>query len=274
MLNPTPVPSPAPAPAPLARPTAVLFDLDDTLFDHARTARAALAASTAGRPEFAEVGPEALYQRYSALLEELHPQVLAGRYTPEEARRLRFHRLLAPYLPHFTAADAAQFAHRHYAHYHRLRVPVAGALALLKALKPHCKIGIVTNNRTAEQVDKLQFLGLTELVDALITSEDIGVTKPDPRIFQAALDRLHARAEETVMVGDNWLADVVGALAVGIRPLWLNRFGGPRPLAHVAEITALEPLPVILQKIVGGNRAAAAAGPAASNQPPPPRHAP
>jgi putative hydrolase of the HAD superfamily len=183
-----------------------------------------------------------LYQHYSELLEEMHPQVLAGFYTYEEARGLRFQRLLAPHRAGITAAEAAHFAQQHYDHYRHLRRPVAGALPLLAALKPHYRIGIVTNNRTAEQEDKLQYLGMTPLADALITSEAVGVTKPHARIFEVALERLGCPAAEAVLVGDNWLADVVGALAAGIRPVWLNRFAGTRPLAHVAEITSLEPL--------------------------------
>lgn len=128
---------------------------------------------------------------------------------------------------------------------------MAGALALLQALKPHCRIGIVTNNRTAEQVEKLEFLEMTSLVEALVTSEEVGVPKPNPRIFEVALQRLEARPEETVLVGDNWHADVLGALASGIRPVWLNRFGAPRPLAHVQEITSFEPLVDILRVITG-----------------------
>jgi len=104
------------------------------------------------------------------------------------------------------------------------------------------KIGIVTNNRLAEQREKLRYLGLSALVDALITSEEVGVLKPDPRIYHVALARLGAQAAQTVMVGDNWQADVVGALAVGIRPLWLNRTGATRLLPHVGELTSLEPV--------------------------------
>ena len=233
------------------RPTTILFDLDDTLFDHAGTARAALAASTSSLPFWQEIELEELYNRYSELLEEMHPQVLAGRYSYLEARRIRFQRLLAPYGAMTTATEADDFAQLHYTHYRALRQPVAGALALLVALKPQYRIGIVTNNRTAEQEDKLQYLGMTHLVDALITSEDVGVTKPDPRIFQVAMQHLHAAPAETVMVGDNWHADVIGALAVGIRPVWLNRFGATRKLATVEEITGFEPLAAVLQKIVG-----------------------
>ena len=235
-------------PAPI---TTVLFDLDDTLFDHIGTSRAALAASTATLTWPRPVPFEELHRRYSELLEEIHPLLLAGRYTYPEARRLRFQRLLAPYDLALTAAETDEFAEFHYAHYRRLRQPVPGALALLEALKPRVRIGIVTNNRTSEQVDKLRFLGMTPFVDELITSEEVGVTKPDPRIYEVALQRLGARPAETVMVGDNWQADVLGALAGGIRPLWLNRFGASRPLAPVAEVTSLEPLAGVVQQIMG-----------------------
>lgn len=229
--------------------TTILFDLDDTLFDHIGTARATLAATAASRPALRGVPVEDLYARYSALLEELHPQVMTGRISYPEARQQRFARLLAPYEPTVSAEAASEFAQYYYGHYQQLRRPVAGARELLRALKPTCKIGIVTNNRLAEQQQKLRHLGLSELVDALITSEEVGVLKPDPLIYQVALARLGASPAQAVMVGDNWSADVLGALAAGIRPVWLNRTGAPRPLAHVAEITSLEPLAKVLRQL-------------------------
>jgi putative hydrolase of the HAD superfamily len=231
----------------LSSVTTILFDLDDTLFDHMGTARAALTAVAASRNSLHGVPIEELYTRYSELLEELHPQVMTGRISYLEARQQRFARLLAPYEPGVSGVEAAQLAEQHYAYYQQLRRPVAGALALLQALKPKYKIGIVTNNRLAEQQEKLRYLGMSGLVDTLITSEEAGVLKPNPRIYQLALARLGAEAAQTVMVGDNWQADVVGALAVGIRPLWLNRTGAVRPLLCVAEITGLEPLGDVLQ---------------------------
>lgn len=251
LLLPSPPVLPHPLLLPFTRPTTVLFDLDDTLFDHANTARAALASSTAGLPEFEGIELEVLYQQYSEILEEMHPRVLAGEYNHLEARQIRFRLLLGPYGYATTPDELDRFVELHYGSYRRLRRPVAGALALLEALKPHYRIGIVTNNRTQEQQEKLAQLGMTHLVDALITSEDVGVPKPGPRIYHVALERLQSHAAATVMVGDNWTADVVGALAVGIRPVWLNRFGAIRPLPHVKEITSLEPLAATLLAITG-----------------------
>jgi putative hydrolase of the HAD superfamily len=230
--------------------TTILFDLDDTLFDHIGTARATLAVTAAGRPALRGVLVEDLYARYSKLLEELHPQVMTGFISYQEARQQRFARLLAPYEPAVSAEAANEFAQHYYGHYQQLRRPVAGALALLQALKPGYKIGVVTNNRLAEQQEKLRHLGMSALVDALITSEEVRVLKPDARIYEVALARLGAEAAQTVMVGDNWQADVVGALAVGIRPLWLNRTGAARPLPHVAELTSLEPLAEVLPQLI------------------------
>jgi 2-haloalkanoic acid dehalogenase type II len=237
--------------SPVTPVTTILFDLDDTLFDHAGTARAALAATAAGRATLQGVPVETLYRHYSELLEELHPLVMTGRISYLEARQQRFARLLAPYEPAASGADAAQLAEQHYGHYQQLRRPLAGALALLQALKPAYKIGIVTNNRTAEQQEKLRHLGMYHLVDALITSEDMGVLKPDPAIYQQALQRLGATPAETVMVGDNWQADVVGALAVGIRPVWLNRLGVAKPLPEIAELVSLQPLAAAYQIVTG-----------------------
>lgn len=237
--------------SPPAPVTTVLFDLDDTLFDHTATARAALRATAAGYPALPDLDFEVFYQCYSDLLEEYHQQLLTGQCTLEESRRRRYEGLLAAHWPTATAAEIDDFARANQAHYPLLREPVAGALPLLRALKPHFRIGIVTNNRTIEQVGKLAFLGMTPFVDALITSEEVGVAKPAAAIFEVALQRLGGRPEATVLVGDSWPADVLGALAVGIRPLWLNRFGAVRPLAHVAEITSLEPLGAVLALIRG-----------------------
>jgi HAD superfamily hydrolase (TIGR01509 family) len=242
--------SPKSEKAPLpTRLTTILFDLDDTLFDHTATARASLRASAAPLPFFQTVDFEPFYQLYSELLEEYHALIMAGRYSYDEARRLRFEELLAPYWPAATAMEINDFVQANQTQYPLMRRPVAGALALLQALKPHYRIGIVTNNRTAEQEEKLAFLGMTDLVDALITSEDVGASKPDPQIFAVAMQRLNAQPAETVLVGDNWRADVLGALAVGIRPVWVNRLGTERPLPEVAELTSFKPLEDALQTI-------------------------
>ena len=220
----------------------VLFDLDDTLFDHEHATNQALAVLCLEEPALTCWPVGELRARYSALLESLHVEVLAGRMSIPDARAERFRRLLSD--AGRTAIDGrpTQLATLYRAAYEGAWRAVPGAHDLLKALRARgLPIGIVTNNLVAEQRQKLDCCALGELVDVMITSEEIGATKPDPRIFHAALDRLSVSASETVMVGDVWHTDIAGALAAGIRPVWFNWRGLDSPDPSIAQVRSLTP---------------------------------
>jgi putative hydrolase of the HAD superfamily len=68
-------------------------------------------------------------------------------------------------------------------------------------------------------------LGLGSYLEFLVVSSRLGVSKPDPRVFRMALDRVGAGPQETVYVGDTYLKDVLGARAAGITPILLDRHG-------------------------------------------------
>jgi HAD superfamily hydrolase (TIGR01549 family) len=150
--------------------------------------------------------------------------------------------------------EAGRLSNRYRAYYQELRRPVPGAPALLRRLHERAQVGIITNNQVAEQQEKLIFLGLDGLVDFLVISEAVGVSKPDPAIFRAALDRAGATAKEAVMLGDSWENDVVGAHGVGIRPIWFNRFARPRPSPlAVAELRSFR-APRRVETLLGFSR--------------------
>jgi putative hydrolase of the HAD superfamily len=137
------------------------------------------------------------------------------------------------------------------------RRAVAGAAALLTAVRERASIAIVSNNMLQEQRDKMAFCGVSAYVDALIVSEEAGVSKPDPAIFAMALAALGVDAAATVMLGDSWSADVIGARAAGIRAVWFNplRNPSPEPQLGVAELHALEPVSAALTCLFdGGSR--------------------
>ena len=232
---------------------AVLFDLDDTLFDHHRSAAAALArvherfAASVGFEQF-----EAHHIRY---LEEMHIEVLAGRVDLDEARRERFRRVFAALGLQMSDEAVAGAASAYRSGYVAERRATEGAAELLAALAPRVRIGIVSNNLLDEQQDKLQFCGLDRYVDALVVSGDVGISKPEPGIFRIALERLGVHADEAVMVGDSWAADVTGARRAGIRAIWFNPLRRPRPTDRwadeIVEIDSLTPadcvVPLLLE---------------------------
>ena len=78
-------------------------------------------------------------------------------------------------------------------------------------------------------------------MDVLVVSEEAGVAKPSPRIFEIALERVKVRAEDAVMVGDSWTNDVEGARAAGLRAIWFNREGRDSPDPTVPVLRSLAP---------------------------------
>ncbi|HTW77074.1 MAG TPA: HAD family hydrolase [Thermoplasmata archaeon] len=238
-----------------AWPRAVLFDMDDTIFDHTLTCRAALVALRRERAFLRRVALDEQLRTYGSLLATTHVPVMLGRRTSDDARRDRFRAIAAQAGRPVGPGEAEALSRAYRAHYQRLRRPVPGAIGLVRALHRVSRIGVVTNNTVAEQTEKLSFLGIRSLVDVLVTSEEIGAAKPDPRIYAAALRRTGAAAGEAVMIGDSWSSDVDGARTAGIRPIWFNRFRIPRPRADpVDEVRSFEPSRKVLEMLRIGPR--------------------
>jgi len=210
-------------------PRAVLFDMDDTIFDHSLTCRAALAklreseAALRGRPL------DEVWHEYLRLLDAVQPDVLAGRLTKQEARVERFRQLAAMCGAEVSAADAVRLTGTYRRHYQENRRLVPGVREVLRGLRHRTVVGVVTNNEVAEQEEKLDSFGLRPLIDFMIVSEGVGVAKPDPAIFRLALERAETAPDETVMIGDSWRSDIAGARGVGVAAVWFNRFGLARP---------------------------------------------
>jgi HAD superfamily hydrolase (TIGR01549 family) len=231
----------AKATADKSAPRGVLFDLDDTLFDHRRSARAAL--TDVHRVHGRGTDFDAFEREHTASLEVMHVEVLAGRIGLDEARRERFRRVFAALGVTLGDADVDAAASAYRSGYMTARRALDGAADLLLALRPHARIGIVTNNLLEEQRDKLAFCGLAACVDVLIASEDVGVSKPDRGIFDIALRRMGVSAGDAAMVGDSWANDIAGAVNAGIRAIWFNPDRKPAPAvpADVPQIFSLTP---------------------------------
>jgi putative hydrolase of the HAD superfamily len=234
---------------------AVLFDLDDTLFDHRQCARAALLGVRAAHASFERHEAADMEASHARILEELHLDVMSGRRDLDSARIERFRRLYA-WAGVDADADLAQRAAATYRQrYIEARAAVPGAAALLEAVRRHARVVVVSNNLLDEQQEKLRDCGLAEHVDALVVSEEAGVSKPDPRIFHIALERAGVSAREAVMVGDSWENDIEGARAVGMRAVWFSRTGAAAPDPDVPTIYGLEPMGDVVEVILRTPRA-------------------
>ncbi|MBI4020674.1 MAG: HAD family hydrolase [Candidatus Aenigmarchaeota archaeon] len=115
---------------------------------------------------------------------------------------------------------------------------VPRALAALR--ERHLKVGVLTN---VQQHDRtiLEETGLARFVDAATFSFQVGIRKPDPRIFRMILERLGCSPQEAVMVGDSQDSDIVPARRLGWRALFLQRDGG-------GDLRSLRTLPGLLDR--------------------------
>jgi len=112
-------------------------------------------------------------------------------------------------------------------------------------------VAVISNNLIAEQREKMKCCGLLSFVDCLVVSEEVGAVKPEPAIFEEALNRLQSGAEEELMVGDSRKDDILSAHGVGIRSVWLNRYDRPCPdQVLTPEINSFEPVGGVLDLIL------------------------
>ena len=97
-----------------------------------------------------------------------------------------------------------------------------GAFELLDYLKSKYQLHIITNGFEEVQNIKLEKSGIRKYFNEIITSESVGVKKPNPKVFQFALDKTGALPAQSIMVGDNLEADIIGALDCHIASIHFN----------------------------------------------------
>ncbi len=97
-----------------------------------------------------------------------------------------------------------------------------GTIELLEYLHPKYELHIITNGFEEVQNLKLEKSGIEKYFNSIITSESVGVKKPNPKVFKYALDKANAKADNSIMIGDNLEADIIGAIQCGITSIHFN----------------------------------------------------
>lgn len=101
-----------------------------------------------------------------------------------------------------------------------LTAPVRRALE--EAAEGGWTLAVVTNGRTSQQEAKIRNTGLDALTHGWVVSEAVGHKKPSPEIFHAAAAAVGARLDGAWVIGDSPHADIAGAVAIGVRSVWVS----------------------------------------------------
>lgn len=115
-------------------------------------------------------------------------------------------------------------------------------LHVLDTLKERYRLHIITNGFEEVQDVKMISSGLDGYFEKIITSEKVGEKKPHPEVFQFALNSANAQAAESLMIGDNLLADVIGAREIGMDQVYFNPYQVPHKEEVSYEIADLKEL--------------------------------
>ena len=237
-------------------PTLALFDLDDTLFRHARAVQEGIVAHAATLGSAYAGEPADLQRRWYELEEEHYHRYLGGELDYEGQRRARAIAFAADAGIELTPEEASEWFASYLEQYVAAWTLHDDALRVLDRLEAAgVRIGVITNGDLDFQTRKMDAIALSERVEHLIASGEVGVTKPDPRIFHVACERFGLAPSDALYVGDRLGTDAIGAARAGLRGVWLDRVGGPehgRELPEdaralgVRRIGSLDELPELL----------------------------
>jgi YjjG family noncanonical pyrimidine nucleotidase len=224
----------------VTRVEVILFDADGTLFDFHRAERHAL-AQTMARFDLA-FDDDRHPALYTTINRDLWRQLEQGMLTAATLKIERFRRFLGacevtPGPEDFSGEYLRQLATASHL--------LDGAEALVAAIRPRFTLGIVTNGLAEVQRPRLARSPIGPLFDTVVVSDELGVAKPDARIFEHALRLLQHHDRETVlMVGDSLESDIQGGLNAGLQTCWFNPSGAVNgtainptfEIAHLLEL--------------------------------------
>lgn len=204
--------------------TAILFDMDDTLYDQLEPFKKAYDEIFGDR--FA-VDIYELFEARSRRGDEVFELAQSGKMPMDEMHIYRIQKAFEDLGYSVTAEESLA--------YQRLYAENQGKISMTDTIESMLElcvasgatIGMVTNGPSGHQRRKLAALGAEKYFpsDHIIISGECGASKPDPEIFRCAERRMHLRPEDCIFVGDNYVNDITGAKRAGWRAIWINKRG-------------------------------------------------
>ncbi|MFD0317475.1 HAD family hydrolase [Streptomyces flavalbus] len=225
---------------------AVVWDVDDTLFDYTTADREGMRAHlvTEGLLH-GDASVEQALARWREITDAQWARFAAGEVDFVTQRRDRTRVFLGRDL---TDAEADDWFDRYLAHYEAAWALFPDVLPVLDALAASHRHAVLSNSSLTVQDRKLRVLGVHHRFETILCAAELGVSKPEAAAFRAACDALGLAPHEVAYVGDHPEIDGRGAADAGLLSVWIDRAdasatvappGGPHRIASLAELPAL-----------------------------------
>jgi 2-haloacid dehalogenase len=220
-----------------------LFDADNTLFDYDRSEGEALTETIRAAMPGADLA--AALETYRTINAGYWKRFEEGAVTQEELKPGRFRDLLDAL---GARGDPAAISRQYLETLAQKAYMIPHARDVLQWLAARAPLCLVTNGLSPVQRGRLERAGITDLFKALLISEEIGISKPDPAFFRMAAEALSLPPSELLCVGDGPSTDIRGAMAAGIDACWYSpagtewQLGEPRPRHVIRDLRELREL--------------------------------
>ncbi len=225
----------------------LFFDLDRTLWDFERNSKEAL------KMLFTEFQLDTKIKKFYSFLNtyqntnnNLWHAYGKGKISKEFLRYERFRSTLAQFNIH--EEELTNNISNAYIHTSpRQKIIFPYTIETLDSLKKDgYNLHIITNGFKEAQFVKLENCGLKPYFDIIVCSEEVGQTKPAPAVFQYAMGKAGAKPKESVMIGDDYVVDILGALNSGMHGIHFDPMSKSKNRNNGYRIERLNEIPAIL----------------------------
>ena len=225
----------------------VYFDLDNTLLDHSKAEKNAHLAIHSLFEELQQVDADLWHTTYKAINTRLWMEYQRGETDRQSLQKTRFRESMESL--GITARRSEEIGSRYMEVYREYWSWIEGAEEALIRVAEHYPVGFITNGFTETQRKKIEFLNLRRFSDLFIISEELGVMKPHPKVFDVATEKAERPRERILYVGDSYSSDIIGGRNAGWGTAWYRAYS-PSPTSSASADFSFDHFPDLVRYLV------------------------
>ena len=225
----------------------IFFDIDGTLLDHKLSEYLGVAAFYKENKEQLKVDEDGFYKLWCEMSDKNFRRYLDGELTFTQQRNERVKEVFASLGIMLTDNQAEKKFQTYLASYENSWKPFDDLLRCIKGLKGF-RLGVISNGDYSQQLLKLERMGIKEYFEIIVAAGDLGLAKPDTRIFNIACERARTHPYNCYYVGDDLNTDILSCEKIGMKGIWLNRKKDKPHISDIKMISGLDELIVNICK--------------------------
>lgn len=226
----------------------VFFDIDGTLVDHKFAEKAGAIQYYHEHKGIFKSSEEEFTKLWGDLAHKHFNRYLNKELSFDEQRRARIKELFRSVEIELSDQDAESEFRTYLGFYRDNWKAFDDVIPCLNQLEG-IQLGIISNGDYEQQIDKLKKVGLIGYFPTVVTSGEVGYSKPDIRIFMEACRKVGKVPTQCIYIGDDLTTDIFGSNAAGLKGIWLNRKKEAIDEKNIVRIEELKALPDLLDTL-------------------------